>query len=34
MALQEGYLTELKQAFDLFDVNHEEEISPKIQLKP
>ena len=29
MALPEGDLTELKQAFDLFDVNHEEEISPK-----
>ena len=29
MPLPEGDLTELKQAFDLFDVNHEEEISPK-----
>jgi len=29
MALPDGDLTELKQAFDLFDVNHEEEISPK-----
>ena len=29
MALPEGDLSELKQAFDLFDVNHEEEISPK-----
>ena len=27
--LPEGDLTELKQAFDLFDVNHEQEISPK-----
>jgi len=27
--LPEGDLGELKQAFDLFDVNHEEEISPK-----
>jgi len=27
--LPEGDLSELKQAFDLFDVNHEEEISPK-----
>ena len=29
MPLPEGDLSELKQAFDLFDVNHEEEISPK-----
>ena len=29
MPLPEGDLTELKQAFDLFDVNHNEEISPK-----
>ena len=29
MALPDGDLSELKQAFDLFDVNHEEEISPK-----
>ena len=29
MSLPNVDLTELKQAFDLFDVNHEEEISPK-----
>jgi len=29
MALPESDLSELKQDFDLFDVNHEEEISPK-----
>ena len=29
MALPEGDLSKLNQAFDLFDVNHEEEISPK-----
>ena len=29
MALPEGELSELKQAFYLFDANHEEEISSK-----